>query len=107
MRWRSWGLGSISRLLGVENREGGRGGDFTQGWWGPDAYGRIKGALFLLAEAAMDQGAFIMGDDLTDQLSNRSLAEFYATATVARLQEAANRVAFTADRTTLLRVVNG
>jgi len=31
----------------------------------------------------------------------------YATATVARLVDAANRVQHTADRTTLLRVVNG
>jgi integrase len=31
----------------------------------------------------------------------------YATATVARLVEAANKVAFTVDRTTLLRVVHG
>lgn len=30
----------------------------------------------------------------------------YATATVARLLEVANKVQFTVDRTTLLRVVN-
>lgn len=34
------------------------------------------------------------------------MPQHYATATVARLLEAANKVAFTVDRTTLLRVVN-
>lgn len=35
------------------------------------------------------------------------MPQHYATATVARLVDAANKVAFTVDRTTLLRVVNG
>lgn len=35
------------------------------------------------------------------------MPQHYATATVARLVDAANRVAHTVDRTTLLRVVNG
>lgn len=35
------------------------------------------------------------------------MPQHYATATVARLVEAANKVAHTVDRTTLLRVVNG
>jgi integrase len=35
------------------------------------------------------------------------MPQHYATATVARLVEAANKVAETIDRTTLLRVVNG
>lgn len=35
------------------------------------------------------------------------MPQHYATATVARLVDAANKVAFTVDRTTLLRVVHG
>jgi integrase len=35
------------------------------------------------------------------------MPQHYATATVARLVDAANKVAQTIDRTTLLRVVNG
>ena len=35
------------------------------------------------------------------------MAQHYATATVARLVEMANKVSETRDRTTLLRVVNG
>jgi integrase len=35
------------------------------------------------------------------------MAQHYATATIARLVEQANRVSETRDRTTLLRVVNG
>ena len=35
------------------------------------------------------------------------MPQHYATATVARLVEAANKVTQTRDRTTLLRVVNG
>lgn len=35
------------------------------------------------------------------------MAQHYASATVARLVEVANRVSETRDRTTLLRVVNG
>ena len=35
------------------------------------------------------------------------MAQHYATATVARLVEMANRVSETRDRTTLLRVVDG
>ena len=37
--------------------------------------GRVKGALLLLREAAMNQWSFIMGDDLADQGSNRTLSE--------------------------------
>lgn len=35
------------------------------------------------------------------------MAQHYATATIARLVEQANKVSETRDRTTLLRVVNG
>jgi hypothetical protein len=35
------------------------------------------------------------------------MPQHYATATVVRLVDAANRVAHIVDRTTLLRVVNG
>jgi hypothetical protein len=35
------------------------------------------------------------------------MPQHYATATIARLVEMANRVSDTRDRTTLLRVVNG
>ena len=37
---------------------------------------RVKRALLLFREAAMDQWPFIVGDGLTDQLSNRALSEF-------------------------------
>ena len=43
----------------------------------------------------------LMGHALED------MSQLYATATVARLVDAANRVSETRDRTTLLRVVNG
>ncbi len=35
------------------------------------------------------------------------MPQHYSTATVARLVDAANRAAFTVDRTLLLRLVNG
>ena len=38
--------------------------------------GRVKRALFLLGETAMDQWPLIVGNGLTDQLLNRSLSEF-------------------------------
>ena len=37
--------------------------------------GRVKGALLLLSEAAMDQWSFIVGDGLADQILNRSPSE--------------------------------
>jgi len=37
----------------------------------------------------------------------QGMPQHYATATIARLVEAANKVQETRDRTTLLRVVNG
>ena len=39
MRWRSWGVGFISRFLVVENSEGERIKKSAQGWWGLDVYG--------------------------------------------------------------------
>jgi integrase len=45
--------------------------------------------------------ALLLGHALT------GMPQHYATATIARLVEAANKVRETRDRTTLLRVVNG
>ena len=45
--------------------------------------------------------ALLLGHAMDD------MPQHYASATVARLVEAANKVANTRDRTTLLRVVNG
>ena len=39
--------------------------------------------------------------------ANEGMPQHYATATVASLVDAANKVAFTVDRTALLRVANG
>ena len=44
--------------------------------------GRIKGALFLLAEAAMDQWPLVIGDDLQDQLNGRAPPEFWGPVDV-------------------------
>ena len=44
--------------------------------------GRIKGALFLLGEAAMDQWPLVMGDDLQDQLNGRAPPEFWGLVDV-------------------------
>lgn len=53
------------------------------------------------AGVAEEDRALLMGHAIA------GMAQHYATATVARLVEAANKVAQTIDRTTLLRVVNG
>ncbi|MBK7261635.1 MAG: hypothetical protein IPI03_06955 [Rubrivivax sp.] len=45
--------------------------------------------------------ALLLGHALT------GMPQHYATATIARLVEAANKLRETRDRTTLLRVVNG
>jgi hypothetical protein len=42
-----------------------------------------------------------------DLIDGKRWPQHYATATIARLVEAANTVHETRDRTTLLRVVNG
>ena len=43
----------------------------------------------------------------TNAIRGSSVPQHYATATVTRLLEAANKVQHTVDRMTLLRVVNG
>ena len=45
--------------------------------------------------------ALLLGHSIT------GMPQHYATATIARLVEAANKVKFTPDRTTILRIVNG
>jgi hypothetical protein len=56
-----------------------------------------------LQEAGVTEGdrALLPGHALT------GMPQHYATATIARLVEAANKLRETRDRTTLLRVVNG
>ena len=44
--------------------------------------GRIKGALFLLGEAAMDQWPLVISDDLQDQLNGRAPPEFWGLVDV-------------------------
>lgn len=39
--------------------------------------------------------------------ASSEMSDLYATATISRLVEQANKVSETRDRTTLLRVVNG
>lgn len=53
------------------------------------------------AGVALEDRALLLGHAI------EGMPEHYATATVARLVDAANKVATTIDRTTLLRVVNG
>lgn len=53
-----------------------------------------------LGQMVVDR-ALLLGHALT------GMPQHYATATIARLVEAANKVRETRDRTTLLRVVNG
>ena len=56
-----------------------------------------------LGEAGVveEDRALLLGHAIT------GMPQHYATATIARLVEAANKVRETRDRTTLLRVVNG
>ena len=53
------------------------------------------------AGVAEEDRALLLGHAIT------GMPQHYATATIARLVEAANKVRETRDRTTLLRVVNG
>jgi len=53
------------------------------------------------ASVTEEDRALLLGHALT------GMPQHYATATIARLVEAANKLRETRDRTTLLRVVNG
>ena len=53
------------------------------------------------AGVSEEDRALLLGHAIT------GMPQHYATATIARLVEAANKVKQTLDRTTLLRVVNG
>ena len=53
------------------------------------------------AGVSEEDRALLLGHAIT------GMPQHYATATIARLVEAANEVTQTRDRTTLLRVVNG
>jgi len=53
------------------------------------------------AGVSEEDRALLLGHAIT------GMPQHYATATIARLVEAANKVTQTRDRTTLLRVVNG
>ena len=52
------------------------------------------------AGVAEEDRALLLGHAIT------SMPQHYATATIARLVDAANKVTETRDRTTLLRIVN-
>jgi hypothetical protein len=68
---------------------------------------RVHDFRHTLGQRLRDAG--VSGEDRALLLGHAmaGMPQHYATATIARLVEVANRVQFTSDRTTILRIVNG
>lgn len=68
---------------------------------------RVHDLRHTYAQRLRDAGVTKEDRDLLMGHSSGEMSDLYATATISRLVEQANRVSGTLDRTTLLRVVNG